>query len=287
MTNITNKAMLVNLKFSMWTPRKQDKQASIELNAYKKAQGVTVNKSLVTSDLIKAVVTAKGAMYTYHAASTLPWLDAGWRALAGTLFEEYTSNMNTLQATFNSCVQDVIDDWHNILATGQATAGDLYNADDYPTVDEIANAYACSYDFQPIVSGDDFRCDISEAQATIIKADITKQLTNAANIAQAEVFTRIATCAGHMASSLEKFQPKSKTQKQKNGFHDTLVTNVSDLVNILPDLNLQNDSKLTQITEELKTLIEHSATDLKSDPEKRQNTAAKAKAISNAMQDLI
>jgi Zn finger protein HypA/HybF involved in hydrogenase expression len=71
---------------------------------------------------------------------------------------------------------------------------------------------------------------------------------------------------------------------EKGGkFHDTLVSNVQDMIALVPKLNLTNDPEITRISVEMSALTKVSPDTLRSSVEVRAATAAKAAAIAKSM----
>jgi hypothetical protein len=71
-------------------------------------------------------------------------------------------------------------------------------------------------------------------------------------------------------------------------FHGTLVSNVSDLVELLPRLNIVGDPHLASLTEQVrKQLCQHSADLLRNSPTTRIETAASAAAIARTIAGVL
>jgi hypothetical protein len=71
-------------------------------------------------------------------------------------------------------------------------------------------------------------------------------------------------------------------------FHGTLVSNVSDLVELLPRLNIVGDPHLASLTEQVrKQLCQHSADLLRNSPTTRLETAASAAAIARTIAGVL
>jgi hypothetical protein len=94
-----------------------------------------------------------------------------------------------------------------------------------------------------------------------------------------DLWKRLREVVSHMVDRLN--EPESR-------FHASLVTNVFDLVEILPRLNVQGDEDLNRLAEQVKQrLCNYSAQDLKKHDLLRVTTAADAANIVAQMDGLL
>ena len=94
-----------------------------------------------------------------------------------------------------------------------------------------------------------------------------------------DLWTRLYEVTHHMASRLA--DPEAR-------FHGTLVSNVSDLVELLPRLNIVGDPHLASLTEQVrKQLCQHSADLLRNSPATRQQIAASAASIARTIAGVL
>ena len=94
-----------------------------------------------------------------------------------------------------------------------------------------------------------------------------------------DLWKRLREVVSHMVDRLN--EPESR-------FHASLVTNVFDLVEILPRLNVQGDEDLNRFAEQIKQrLCTYSAQDLKKHDLLRVTTAADAANIVAQMDGLL
>jgi hypothetical protein len=94
-----------------------------------------------------------------------------------------------------------------------------------------------------------------------------------------DLWMRLYEVTNHMASRLA--DPEAR-------FHGTLVSNVSDLVELLPRLNIVGDPNLAVLTEQVRRqLCQHSAELLRNSPATRQQTAASAASIARTIAGVL
>jgi hypothetical protein len=242
---LADKAMLVRLKRSMFTPYASDDRATIQVEA---ANGVAnagkFNKALLkNSPLFKAAQQAYGAVYDYHFKHTLPWLDDGLRMLPSALYLEYAEGMRGLQAQAQQAVWNLGASWHNEVLADSYRLGNLFNAEDYPT--DIESKYAVTLQFLPVPSTDDFRVAIDPADAA--------SLDQAIKDAESGVATYII---GQLLEPLRAAASKLAVPIGEKGaiFRDSLIENLVEVTERLPRLNINNDSSIAIAINEVRAL---------------------------------
>ena len=81
---------------------------------------------------------------------------------------------------------------------------------------------------------------------------------------------------------------KTRNKRVSNPFRDSLVTNLSDMVEILPALNVTNDPELEKFAElAKKELLFYTAEDLRQSSAVRQVVIDKADEILKKMSDYV
>jgi hypothetical protein len=157
--------------------------------------------------------------------------------------------------------------------------GSLFRLKDYPSGDKVKEKFALRPEILPIPTGDDFRVSLSQDEQARIARDIDASTRAAIGDGMRDLWTRLYEVTHHMASRLA--DPEAR-------FHGTLVSNVCDLVELLPRLNIVGDPHLASLTEQVrKQLCQHSADLLRNSPTTRQQTAASAAAIARTIAGIL
>lgn len=238
-------AMLVELRISTWTARKQDKRVS---KAVSQANQMTDDagsyyKSLVKSPELSEVNRLVSAARAEHYLWTLPWLDSGPRVLPASAFFDYTQAMADYRNQYDAAVTAFLAIYPEAKESARLFLGSAYNEADYPSVEAVADKFAYRTSFSPLPMGRDFRCDIGAAEATKIQEQINRDSTQAMEAAVASLYSRMA----------EVVQPLvERLGKADNVFRDTLVENVRDLVAVLPKLNVTDNPEIEAMTKRLR-----------------------------------
>lgn len=288
---LSSRAMLASLRISAWSARRIDKAVTADTNSRlgAAADAGRYNKVLIARDALAAITQAATAARTLHYAKTLPWLDDGARLLPAKAHLDYTREMQGLRMQFEQAVSDFLTAYPALIADAQQRLGAMFNRDEYPEPCDINSKFSFTVRCLPVPDARDFRVELGDAAAAEIRAEIERATVEALNIAQRDVFERIADVVGRMSERLRAYQPASrKGQKVEGIFRDSLVENVRDLVSLLPTLNLTGDQRLAQIAQQMHdTLCPHDAEALRTDEHLRNETAAAAEAILADVADFL
>ena len=159
------------------------------------------------------------------------------------------------------------------MISGAALAlGDLFNRDDYPPVDTIRSKQRLVYTFSPMPMSGDFRIDAPEAEMRELREQYDKYYNTKLEAANRDLWERLHECLTHMSERL--------AGEEKQIFRDSLVTNTTELCDILTRLNVTNDAKLETARREVeKALVGLTATDLRKDDELRKDTKRRVDEI--------
>jgi hypothetical protein len=240
---LSQKAMLVHLKINQWTARKFDKDATT-LVASNYSIDETVgryNKELVPKKAIRKIQKAVSALRAYHYDNTLPWGD-NTRLLPAANYMAYTAEVRNLKSDFEAAVAEFVANYQNYITEAQNRLGALFNYQEYPGISQIAGLYGVDVQINPLPEVEDFRVMLQEDDVKQIKKDIEDRMSKAQEDAMLSLWQRLYDTVSNMAKRL------SDTDST---FHDTLVSNISDLVNLLPRLNIANDAGLEQMRQEI------------------------------------
>lgn len=273
-----NKAMLVTLNISQPKQHTIDKAATSQVIATSGAQrgSASVVKNLFDKKDYAPIKKKLGEIRSKHYFMTAPWLDSGPRILPSKLFIKYTEQMRELQTEAERLIDNFCDGYEDRIVKEQLRLNGLFNQDDYPSPSEVRNAFGIRFSYAPVPTGDDFRVEgVDEEQLEAIRQDIIQREKQANEAVLQEAITRIKDAVGHMSDRLN--DPKAK-------FHDTLVTNIRELLEVLPAMNIEEDSQFDELCNEVDSrLASVEADDLRRDSKLRSSVASDADKIFSKM----
>jgi hypothetical protein len=250
---IATSAMLVELNVSCWTARKLDKQVSEEVDAVKKtrARGGNYHKNLLAgSKSLEDVNKYAARIRLWNTQKTLPWSDKGTRLVTMSQFLDYKAELNAHETEFNRLCQKFFVEYPTLISAAAFSLGDMFNREEYPDVDNIMGKFRFTYAFTPVPTAGDFRIDINEqAKAELIQqyeANFNERIEGAMR----DVWERLHKCLTHMSDRLANDE-----EGKRKGFHDTMLGNAKELVDLLNHLNITKDAKLDQAKRDLSSAL--------------------------------
>jgi len=275
---LEEKAMLVKLSISTWSARRHDKKVSDEVADMKGADkdAGRYNKMLFSGDSVASKIVKYAALAREdHYDLTLPWLDDGYRILPSKNYDRYMKKMREQRAGFDALVAELSSTYDALVGDAKTRLKDMFNAGDYPRPAEIARRYAFDVNISPIPAAGDFRVSLSSDDTEQIKKEIEQRMKAAEAAAMRDVWNRLHDVVKKMA---EKMSDKDAV------FRDTLITNMCELAELLPALNITDDPELEKMRRQVeKTLCSYEPKALRNDDKERAAAARDAQAILDAM----
>jgi hypothetical protein len=274
--NLNDRALLVQLNVSQWTARKYDKKATKEviLSHGTTAAAGRFNKALLPmSDLLENIHKKTTHIRTKYYDNTLPWGMDGTMMLPTANYLAFMSDFRKERGEWNSLVQDFIDNYDSLKLDAQRILGSLYDHSDYPPVLELRHKFHMDMAVFPVPSSD-FRVAIGSEELSRIQQDVERRVKDAEQTALKDVWQRLYERVKHMAEKLA--DPKAI-------FRDSMLENTREICALLPRLNFSDDPNLEAMRQQVEaSLLKHPEA-LRNDPDLRQDTAAEAKKIMDAM----
>ena len=265
--SIQKDCMTIDIHVGMWMGYKLDKAKTREVTTEAGAadDAARVNKHLMPRESLSKVVSKVSSVRNHFYKNTLPWKDSGSRLITRKRYTPFMEEHVKLRDEFNVEVEEFLTNKY-LAARDQAEfrMGTLFDPDDYPSAEMLRRKFYVSFDIDAIGDAYDDRLDKSE--------DIT----------QARITKAIGGLWEKLSKPLEHFA--NKMGDTDAVFRDTTVSNLRDIVTMLPELNFTGDPELTALGERIeKTLTRYEAKDLRTNPVTRKAVASEAQEILDSM----
>lgn len=281
---VTERAMLVTLRQSIWRANRVDDQVTSEvakthgnrrdMGAYKKFL-VDPNRLAGGHEILRR---ARATHFRY----TLPWLDGGQRVLPGASYFKYVQEMGVFQAQYKDWVENTfIANYDSYKDEAKQALSGLHKNEEYPTVAELRSKFDFVIIPDPMPDASDFRCKLGAGTEASVRNDISASVEQRLQGAVKDVWHRLKDVVEHMAKRLKAYEVEEvevggkKKQKVKNTFRDTLVSNITDLLEVVPVLNITNDPNLTEFCTTIREELTAATPDVLRDDEKKRKKVAK------------
>lgn len=246
---LASSAMLVEVNISHWAGRKKDKRASIDVTSANHADSgvASVNKKLLAnSDTLRAIQTHVTAARNLHANMTMPWSNSGLRLLPTAQYFKYSQAMSDMQNEFDKLVGEFLSAYNDEVIDVQLKLGDLFSHDDYPSVETLERKFAFRTNYMPLPDAGDFRVDIGNDALREVKGQYADFYTKQYNTAMNDVWTRLHKALSNMSDRLDY-----SSKEDKKIFRDSLVENVTDMIELLRVCNVTSSTQMAQMANRL------------------------------------
>jgi len=286
---LQEKAMLVKLSIGVWNAEKKDKTITKEIAATHNSDETMgiYKKHLIIKDALKTIVNIATEARILNYNYTLPWIDGGTRMLPVSTFFKYREEIEKLKTDFQAAVNNFISDYDLIVKESEIKLGDMFDISNYPSKDDLQQKYYFTIQIFPVPSGDDFRVNLSVEETDKIKKSLEENLNEVLNNAIKDVWERLYKVVERFTETLPKYNPNEKG-KDKNSFHNSIVTNTIELCELLPKLNITGNKELSKLTKEVEEkLTKYTAKELKEDEAVRKEITNKATEILDAIKPFI
>jgi len=257
--SIGSSAMLATFKASVWTGRKLDKRASkeVEYRNNTTPQMANVHKKLLGNcEELIAIQKHVANTRKLHTDGTLAWEDNGARLITTAAYFDYTKMMSGVEQTFWKLVENLIAVYDNAIQEAQQHLGDLFNEADYPSINELQRKFAWSLSIAPIPQSGDFRLDIQNDAMEELKLQYEQSLEAKINGSMNNMWTRLHDALEHMSERIDYGD-----HEHKKIFRDTLLTNMTDVLDMLDTFNVTNDPKMREMKAQLEDTLSGVTTD--------------------------
>lgn len=293
--DLSSRALFTDLDFHLWRPEIGDKKVADEVadryQVTRKAGRYTKNLfPFPASDRAEydELASSLFSVYQYWQKRTVPW-QFGVRLLKATSFGEFNQFMKLKaeevalrKRKFKKVYPEYIERAERFLtneaARTKALKGGIFNRADYKPWSELDAKFGFDVYYDPVVAPGDFRLELDAELMEELKknhvgkfaksqADMTKKLWDG--------FHQIVLRAVKLGS------PGSKV-------YDTIFTDLTDLADSLPSLNLFDNPEMNVIATEIKNnLYQLDPHIVRTDGGEREDVARKAQRIADRMKKFM
>lgn len=285
---LDKRALLVSLTIptvqSVSTVRETTRRVVAEESASRAAVRVVAAK--LPTARAAAVQSRLDAVRSLHTAMTLPFIGQ-FRLLRAETYIDYLSGVSKLLDEAGAEVRTQFGDRDEVLAAVAKQMGDIpYDPVQIPTAEMLAKRVAVAPAFLPITSlfGTNMteKLGISEKELQAMNAAQTGMVNRVAADSTMAVITEVVAAVSRVVESLTKYDQdkpefnENGKRTRRSGFHATMVSNLVDLADRLPTLDLTTEQRLTALAIPLRLLARFDADTLKDSDQARATILTEA-----------
>jgi hypothetical protein len=280
--SISSSAVLASLNISVWPASKLDRDVTDQVTANANANanaGKFMKDLFAGTSLRKDIEKYAAHCRVRHLKFTLPWADKGDRLLPTSMFMDYKKFINEAEFKFDQLCNNFFTAYPTLLADAPVNLGKMYKAEEYPDLDEVKRRFGFRYVFTPLPEAGDFRLDVSNAEMEELKQKYASDYDLRLADAMREPWNRLHKLLADMSAKLAD-DDNDKDGKSNKRYHETLVTNATDLCSLLTKLNVTNDPKLEEARRQLEvTMLGADIEAIKESPAIRESMKSKVDSI--------
>ena len=278
-------AMLVEVNISSWAGRKKDKRASTKVteDAHAKKGVANVYKQLLGDcDELSALRGCVTSARNMHSNMTMPWSNSGLRLLPTAQYFNYSEAMSQMQNEFENLKNKFLTAYNDTVVDVQLELGTLFLREDYPTVESLNSKFAFRINYMPLPDVGDFRVDVSNDALQEMRKEYSDFYNKQYNTAMNDVWTRLHKALTNMSERLDY-----GSKEDKKVFRDTLVGNVTDMIELLRVCNVTKSTQMSDMANKLEDAMSGVTADaLREDDTFRAETKAAVDAVMKSLPSL-
>ena len=267
---LQDKALLVKLSISIpGNTRKDVRVTQDTISSHNMGQNAgRWLKQLYPDKAFKPLIQIQGEIRTWHYENTLPWQDDGYRILPSTHHSEYTDAMRGFRTRFESTQADFVSHLPDHIEWAKTAHNGTFDISCYPKSEhELNRKFGLSLDFSPVPSGSDFRCYIDSTELAAMSAQVDGRIQEATELAHLDLWHRLKD---PIACMVERLSNPDST------FRDSLISNLKDVIALIPKLNITRDASLQAFAYEAETKLATYSPDLLRTSKSTRSEAAQA-----------
>ena len=187
-----------------------------------------------------------------HYEQSLPWDDQGSRLLTVANYERYTELMDGLRERMVRERARFIEDYDDNIDQARLDLGRLFRIEDYPSKEALQAKFGIRYRIVPVPDADHFMAKLASNDTERVKRDIESEIEERLHDAVGDLYRRLGEAVERVSERLTE-----DDEGKPLIFRDTMISNVRDLVDVVPRLNIFGDDRLASLCQEVKDRIAH------------------------------
>ena len=281
--SLSSRAMLCSLSIAQWSASKHDREASAEIAAHHGAQPDVgrYNKILIPKETLAELRHIAGEARREHYFMTLPWDDNGYRVLPAAVYMDHTEKLREYSRKFALAVDNFAAQFDRLVVEARSRLGGLFRPGDYPTSKELREKFSFETKVMPLPDANDFRVSLGDEERDRIRRKYRASVEASLTLASRELWQRMYNAVSHKAQRLSAY--KATGNGVEHPFRDSIVTNLIELVDVMPKLNVTSDPELERLTAEVRASLLIDPDELRQSESTRTETAKRAAEIAQRM----
>jgi len=272
--SLSNRSLLVSIRISIFEVNRKDRGGEKILADAHNSDSPSefkARKNIISGDSLKKLRAIGERMRTLVESVSLPWLSSV-RIMPITGYTGLVQKFEELKRLFDAEVEVFANAYPALVADARQRLNGAFDERQYPS--DIRSKFGCRLEVQPFAGADDFRANLLEEDAEILRQEIRSQEQSRISATVNDVFDRAVEYVQNCADILGRTEKGSR-------IHADLFLGVGQFCNLLGSLNFYNDSKLSLLLAEMQAVI--SSIDLDQCKQSPQFKADSAKQVAGIL----
>lgn len=285
---------MCTVSISAWSGYKYDREVSEQIAEIHRAEKDSgrFNKRLVPRKELEEITKLIGRIRRDHEFVTLPWSDNGYRVLPAAAYMDHTATMRGHATEFKATISRLEARFEE-LVNSQSRLGTLFKVEDYPGMrdeggklrfafpNELRERFSFETKVLPLPDAEDFRVSLGDQDRKRIKRQITESIEASLRVGTRELWQRLYKVVSHMSQRMTEYNAAAEGEKPR--LYDSMVTNIVEIVDVLPKLNIAEDTELDRMAAEVRRSLVVDPQELRKSETVRSDTAKAAVDIVQRM----
>lgn len=256
--SLATSSILVSVDVNVWSATKQDRVISSEVTKSKKADdkaGRFVKNLLANNIHHKDLVNYRQTIYNWLKRTTYRWNNSQ-DLLPVVQLESFKKEYTEHQYKFYELLDIFCEKYNSIKSDMAFSQGDMYNPDDYPSVEEVRAKFGCKL-YVSEVPEQDFRCQVAQDLAKELKQSYKRQAERIVQDVlhqQTERITDVMESIAHCCGTQEITTKDGTVTTKKRKIYDTTIEKAKELCRIYKEFQPLDNAESRRLLEVVDTL---------------------------------
>jgi hypothetical protein len=285
---IHERAMLCDLTMTSYTGVRTSKKDTDELLEAKNATpgSASVILRLIPKAALAPVASVTTKIRAVHNELSAPW-SREYNVLPTSLFMAHVQLMNDGFSERDDAVSNFMRIYPQLAGPARQALGDLDFERLWAPPEVVRAAFTHKVRHWPIPQGSDFRCDLDEQDLARVREQADAEARNMWKSAMSNVQNRIIAVMQGLIEKLEGYREITDADGNTSvtgSFRDSIFNAATDLTQIMPHFNIDNDPAMDRAIAEITSMISsHSPEELRRRASSRTAVIARANSIISAL----
>jgi hypothetical protein len=195
----------------------------------------------------------------------------------------FLSKMREIERDLRAAWTDLANVFDQKVTFEMKDLGSMFKEKDYPSGKELLELFSFDVDIMPLAKVKDIRLSVRSSELKAIKKDYEKMVERKLDTAVKAPWIRIHKVVSHMIERLD-----AKDINSNSRLYESVIFNIKDLAELLPALNITQDSELDKMAIDLKRkLTPYTVEILKDSPLMRNELRRNGQKILVKAEDMI